>query len=144
MDEREPGLIRRLLRDERVRFLVIGVINTIVGYGLFVFVQWGVGRWVTYLGALLIAHALTSLLAFSLYRRLVFRISGRKVVDFLRFQSVYLVPLAANLVALPLLVSVLGWNVYLAQAQIVIASTIISFLGHKYFSFRRRPEGTLD
>jgi hypothetical protein len=30
------------------------------------------------------------------------------------------------------------WNVYLAQAAIVTVTTLISFFGHKHFSFRRR------
>jgi putative flippase GtrA len=130
------------LADERVRFLAIGGINTAVGYGTFALIQWSIGEFVGYIVSLLIAHLLTSLLAFSLYRVVVFRVHGRMVVDFLRFQVVYIVPLAANILALPLLVSVLNWNVYLAQAVIVVVSTVISFVGHKYFSFRRRKVST--
>lgn len=126
------------LADERVRFLAIGGINTAVGYGTFALIQWSIGEFVGYIVSLLIAHLLTSLLAFSLYRAVVFRVRGGVIVDFLRFQIVYIVPLAANILALPLLVSVLDWNVYLAQAVIVVVSTVVSFVGHKYFSFRRR------
>jgi putative flippase GtrA len=135
--------IRALLADERVRFLLVGGFNTAVGYLVFVLVQWSIGHFVTYLGSVLISHLLTSVGAFALYRRVVFRVTGSLVLDFLRFQTVYIVPLVCNLVALPLLVSLAGWNVYLAQAVIVVVSTTISFLGHKYFSFRRgAPEET--
>lgn len=126
------------LSDERVRFLAVGGVNTVVGYGLFALVQWWIGAIISYFGSLLVAHILTSILAFALYRAVVFGVGGRVWIDFLRFQSVYLVPLAANFIALPLLVSVLHWNVYGSQAAIVVVSTIISFLGHKYFSFRRK------
>jgi len=129
--------IAALLADQRVRFLLVGGVNTIVGYGLFSLVQLLAGRYISYIGSLLIAHALASVLAFVLYRRWVFRVQGTPVADFLRFQVVYLVPLAANVVALPLLVAVAGWNVYLAQATIVVVSTVVSFLGHRFFSFRR-------
>ncbi|MEO5921593.1 MAG: GtrA family protein [Pseudolysinimonas sp.] len=138
MTEAPAGPIRRLLADERTRFLLTGGINTVVGYGLFALVQWTVGHLIGYVASLLIAHLLASLLAFTLYRRYVFRVSGRWFVDFLRFQTVYLLPLAANVVALPLLVAVAGLNVYLAQAMIVIVSTVVSYFGHKYFSFRRK------
>lgn len=129
--------LSRALGDERLRFLLVGGLNTAVGYGLFALVQWSVGRWISYFASLLIAHLCASLLAFVLYRRLVFRVSGNVVIDFLRFQTVYLIPLASNLILLPILVAGLGWNVYLAQASIVIVTTVVSFLGHKYFSFRR-------
>lgn len=126
-----------LLADERARFLIVGGINTVVGYGLFVLIQWLFGAVISYIGSVLIAHLLASMLAFTLYRRWVFRAGGTMVVDFLRFQVVYLIPLAANLLALPILVAVVGLNVYAAQALIVVVSTVVSFLGHKYFSFRR-------
>ena len=134
------GHVRRLAADERARFLITGGINTLVGYGLFALVQATAGPLIGYLASLLIAHLLTSLLAFTLYRRYVFRVTGSRLLDFVRFQTVYLIPLAANVIALPLLVEVAGLSVYLAQAIIVVASTLISFLGHKFFSFRRRAE----
>lgn len=135
-------LCRRALSDDRVRFLIIGGVNTVVGYGLFVLVQLLVGSSISYFGSLLVAHAGASILAFTLYRLWVFRVQGRVVGDFLRFQLVYVVPLIANLLALPLLVEVAGLNVYLAQALIVIVSSVVSYVGHKFFSFRRRPQPT--
>ncbi|MEO8263344.1 MAG: GtrA family protein [Pseudolysinimonas sp.] len=126
-----------MLDDQRVRFVLVGGVNTVVGYGLFSLTQFLIGGVISYFGSLLIAHLIASVLAFVLYRRWVFRVEGTVVVDFLRFQVVYLIPLAANLLALPLLVAVAGWNVYLAQAVIVVMSTIVSFVGHKFFSFRR-------
>lgn len=138
----EPaGLIRRLLRDERVRFLLIGGVNTVVGYGFFVLFQFLLGERITYFASLLLAHLCASLLAFVLYRLFVFRVRGRVLIDFMRFQVVYLVPLGANLLALPALVEVGHLNVYLAQALIVLASTVVSFIGHKFFSFRRTTSG---
>jgi putative flippase GtrA len=133
----KPAGLSGLLADQRVRFLIVGGINTIVGYGLFVLIQWLFGAVISYFGSILIAHLFASMLAFTLYRRWVFKAGRTVVVDFLRFQVVYLVPLAANLLALPILVAGVGLNVYLAQALIVVVSTIVSFLGHKYFSFRR-------
>jgi len=131
------ALGRRLLGDARVRFLIIGGVNTVVGYGLFVMVQAVVGVHISYFGSLLLAHVGASLLAFTLYRRWVFRVEGHVTRDFLRFQLVYIVPLLANFLALPLLVELVGLNVYLAQALIVLVSSVVSYLGHKFFSFRR-------
>jgi len=49
---------------------------------------------------------------------------------------VYLVALGINAVALPLLVH-LGQNRIVAQGIITLASTVLSYVGHRHFSFRR-------
>lgn len=136
-DRSRPKLIERLLGDERIRFLLVGGFNTAFGYFVFVVVQATLGHWIGYIGSLYTSHVLASLVAFVLHRRLVFRVSGNLVIDFLRFQSVYLVSLAVNTIMLPFLVEILGWNIYLSQAVIVVVTVTASFLGHKFFSFRR-------
>jgi putative flippase GtrA len=144
----------RLARDQRIRFLAVGATNTIVGYALFavfnqfVFASVALG----YLLSLIVSYALAIVLAFFLYRRFVFLVRGNLLVDFLRFVSVYLVSIGINFLALPLLVEVVHVPPLLAQAAILIVTTLVSFFGHRYFSFRRRgatdphpnPEGTAD
>lgn len=135
-----PAFLRRLLSDERARFLVIGGINTVVAYGLFAAFEAAFGG--RYLLSLLLSYLVATMLAFVLHRRFTFALSGRAsiVADFLRFESVYVVMLAANAVLLPLLVELAGWSSLAAQAAIIIVTTIMSYLGHKFFSFRRpRP-----
>jgi putative flippase GtrA len=129
----------RLLGDERVRFVLIGGINTVAGYALFVAFELSVGHTIGYLGSLYASYAIATLLAFYLHRRFTFRVSksGRVLVDFLRFQSVYVVSLIVNSVMLPLFVEWLGMNALLAQGIIVVITTAISYVGHKWFSFRR-------
>ncbi|MHC5795228.1 GtrA family protein [Lacisediminihabitans sp. FW035] len=132
--------VRRLLRDERVRFLVVGGFNTVVGYGIFVLVQLTVGRHTSYLLSLYVATFLGTMVAFLSHRRFTFRIAGRRniVVEFFKFASVNIVSLVINTIALPLLVELGGLNPLLAQALIVIVTTVVSYIGHKFFSFRRQ------
>jgi putative flippase GtrA len=144
---RTPNLILRLLRDQRVQYLIVGGLNTLVGFGLFVGFDLTVGRYfdtvantvVGSLVTLVLAHILGVLFAFTLYRRFVFKVTGHVLRDLARFESVYLVALGINAVVLPLLVQ-LGVNRILAQALITITTTVISYLGHRFFSFRRSPE----
>lgn len=133
-----PARLRRLLADERARFVVIGGINTVVAYGLFALFEAAFGG--RYLLSLALAYLVATLLAFVLHRRFTFEVSGRAslVTDFLRFESVYVVMLAANAVLLPLLVELAGWPSLAAQAAIIVVTTVMSYLGHKFFSFRRR------
>lgn len=131
------ALLRRLLADERARFIVIGGVNTVVAYALFAAFEVAFGG--RYLLSLLLSYLFATLLAFVLHRRFTFAVSGRAnlVADFLRFESVYVVMLAANAALLPVLVELAGWSSLFAQATIVVVTTIMSYLGHKFFSFRR-------
>jgi putative flippase GtrA len=134
------ALIRRLLADERVRFLLVGGFNTVVGYGIFVLVQLTIGKHTSYLLSLYVATIIGTIIAFLGHRRFTFQISGSHnvVIDFFRFASVNVVALVVNTVALPLLVEFGGLNPIVAQALIVILTMLISYVGHKFFSFRRR------
>lgn len=132
-------LIAGVVADQRVRFLAVGGVNTVLGYVIyavlaqFVFDQVALG----YLIALIVSYAISITLAFVLYRRFVFVVKGNVLVDFVRFVGVYAVSIGANAVALPLLVEFLGFHPLLAQAIVLVVTTLISFVGHKYFSFRR-------
>jgi len=134
---KKAGILARVIKDERVRFLAVGGFNTAFGFTMFVVFNATVGHVVGYVSSLYLAHIVASCVAFLLYRRVVFDVRAAVWLDFVRFQGVYVVPLLANTLALPLLVSVGGWNVYAAQGVMVVFLTVISYLGHKFFSFRR-------
>ena len=129
--------LRKYLESEKFRFLIVGGVNTLLGYGLFSAFEYFWGHTIGLLGSLYLAHICVSTLAFWLYRRHVYKVRGHVIKDFVRFQGVYAFSFAANTVALPLLVSVFHWNVYLSQALIIVMVTVTSYIGHKYFSFRR-------
>jgi putative flippase GtrA len=132
-------VLATLKGDERVRFLIVGGVNTLLGYGLFALLDLTVGRSIGYLGCLFIAYSIATVVAFVLHRRFTFKVdgTGSAVVDFLRFSVVYLITLALNSIALPLLVEVGHIPPLIAQAAITVAATILSYFGHKFFSFRR-------
>ena len=139
-----PGPLLRLIRDQRVAFLIVGVVNTVVGFAFFVgfdltlghYLDAHAGQVVGSVGTLACAHVAGVLSAFVLYRRFVFRVTGHVWRDLARFESVYLVALGINFVALPALVG-LGMNRIVAQAGITLATTVLSYFGHRHFSFRR-------
>lgn len=135
------GLIGRLLGDERVRFILVGGFNTAFGYGLFVLFELLLGPHVSYFVSLYGSFIVATIVAFVLHRNVTYRVrgTGNVLIDFLRFMSVYLLSLGINSIALPLLVEVFGVRVLPAQALIVIVTTLVSYFGHKFFSFRRSP-----
>lgn len=131
--------IRSLLADERVRFLIIGGFNTVLGYGLFAAFQISVGHVIGYLGSLYASYILAVVVAFALHRRFTFKVhgTGNIIVDLLRYASVSVVSLVVNTVALPVLVEIVGLDPLVAQAITVVVTTLVSYFGHKFFSFRR-------
>jgi putative flippase GtrA len=138
-----PSPLLQLLASPRVRFLLVGGFNTVFGYALFVALQETLGETLHYLGVLLVAHVISTLVAFAGYRYIVFRVRGNVLVDLLRFWSLYAAVLAVNAVALPALVELGGVPVILAQGVFLVLTIIVSYVGHGRFSFRRpTAEGT--
>lgn len=139
-----PGPLMRLIRDQRVAFLVVGGINTVVGFAIFIAFSQSAGLLIDHrygkvagsVATLAVSHVLSVLFAYVMHRRFVFRVHGHVLRDLMRFWSVYLVAGAVNLVALPALVA-LGLNRIPAQAIIVASTTVLSYFGHRRFSFRR-------
>ena len=131
-----PGWLPGVVRDQRVAFLAVGAINTLVGYGCFAGFLLLLGQ-DHYLVALACAHVVSVLIAFILYRFVVFRVRGHVLADLWRFETVYLLALAVNFVLLPGLVELAHLRVLLAQALIVLVTSVMSWVGHKHYSFRR-------
>ena len=116
---------------------MVGVVNSVFGFAVFAGLQLTIGRRVHYLVILLISHVVSVLEAYVLQRWLVFRVSGRWWRDLARFWSVYLVALAINLVALPLLVEIAHVSVLPAQAIVMLGVAMGTFVAHRSFTFRR-------
>lgn len=141
-DPGPAGPLLRLVGDRRVAFLIVGAVNTLSGFLWFVLFDRTVGQLWGYMVTLLFAHVAAVLCAFVLYRRFVFRVTGNVLVDLARFESVYLVGLGINVVLLPLAVEVGGLEPIVAQLLIVFVTTIVSYVGHSRFSFRRPTDPT--
>jgi putative flippase GtrA len=146
-----PGPLMQLIHDQRVAFLVVGGINTVVGFAVFIAASESVGHFVDHrfgkvVGSLVtlgITHVLAVLFAFVMHRWFVFRVRGQVLRDLLRFWSVYLAAAGINFVALPVLVE-LGLDRIPAQVIIVASTTLLSYFGHRHFSFRRSVADTHD
>jgi putative flippase GtrA len=135
-----PGPLLRLIRDQRVAFLIVGGMNAAIGTVWFVLFLWLFPRGAAgYLSALICAHVAAVLCAFVLYRRFVFRVTGHVLRDLVRFELVNLSALGFNFATLPVLVEVLGWPVLPSQFAIVAVQCLYSWFAHRGFSFRRSP-----
>lgn len=136
----DRGLLLRIIRDQRVAFLAVGGFNTLFGYVMFVVFEWLFGDALGqfgYLLSLVCSYAVAIFVAFLLHRYLVFRVRGYFWLDLARFTLVNLVTLGVNTVVLPIVVELTGARPIFAQAGVALFSAVVSYLAHKYFSFRR-------
>ena len=117
------------------RYAVTGVWNTAFGYGVFALM---VARLSGQMHYLLIA-ALSSVLAISnaylVHKTFVFLTRGHYLREYSRYWLVYGATGVLGLGLLAVMVSGLRVNVYLAQAGVVALQALLSFAGHRRFSF---------
>ena len=106
-----------------VRFVLVGGINTAVGYAIY-----ALGLYIT--GHVAAASALSLIVgigfSFKTHRRFVFAAEGPQARPFLRYVVAWLVVYAVNLGALTALVRS-GMNGYLAGAVLILPVAVIAF-----------------
>ena len=132
-----PGPLMKVVKDQRVAFLLVGGANTAFSTALFIALALALPRMPSFV--LLTASWTVSLIAvFFVYRKLVFRVKGHVWLDLARFALVNLTSLLINIGLLSLFADILGFPRIPAQLAITFLSVIISYFGHRHFSFRRK------
>ena len=128
---------RRLARyREQLQYLGVGVWNTLFGYCVWALLQYPLHDYINYLVIIVLSYPISIANAYVCYRYIVFRSHGRVWREVPRFSTVYLLTMAANLVVLPFLLRILPFNVYVVQALFTMAVVVVSYVGHRFFSFR--------
>lgn len=127
--------VKRSMISQSMRFLLVGVYNTVVGYLLFYLIEFALGNFVHYLGILILSYVLSLTHAYLGQRFIVFRSKALWFHEYLRFLMVNLAGMAINGLLLVLFVEC-GVPVMRAQAISIITVTLISYIGHQKFSFK--------
>lgn len=129
------NLIGKLYRKYpyEARFLIVGIMNTAVGYGsyaLFIFLHMPLN----------LAYVLSTVIgvanSYILNKFFTFRSKKKSFWELVRFILVYTVSFFIGYIFLPFLVNDLHMNKYLAGICNIFVTTVISFFGHRFFSFR--------
>jgi putative flippase GtrA len=118
------------------KFGLVGLLNTLIGYGVYFILL----RWINYLIALFIAHVIGVANSFFWNKYWTFKSKNKYHAEILRFVLVYAFTFIINVILLSLAVSKYHINAKIAQALILFLVTLISFFGHKYWSFRKDNE----
>ncbi|WP_295456437.1 GtrA family protein [uncultured Thiodictyon sp.] len=121
--------------DQRVRFIIIGALNTVFGYAAFVLLYTLLSDLLNYLTIALLAHACAATASFATQKVLVFRSIQHWLPEFLRYNVSLLVGLTAGLIGLWTLVSIVALHPIVAQAIIMLLVIALNYLMHSRFSF---------
>jgi putative flippase GtrA len=109
-----------------VRFLLGGVANTVITYGLFLLLQWVIpaaaGYTVAYFVGILLAYCINTMFVFQ---------TKPSIRTALRFPTVYIVQYVTGLALLTLFMH-LGLNNALAMLLTIIVNVPVSFLMTRY------------
>ena len=128
--------MHKLLKKQSLRYLLAGGWNTVFGYGI------GVGLY-TILSSQLhvaviaaIANILAITMSFLTYKLFVFKTTGNWLSEYGRSYLVYGSMALLSIVLLWAMVDYLGMDIWYAQALVILLTVGVSYLGHKFFTFR--------
>lgn len=141
------------LHGEKLRFLIVGVLNTALGYLMFLVLLKLLGTplstlagssvgWVAAIGhsyyivVQWVGWAIAVPISTSTMKYFAFHSKGKLLPQVGRAYFVYLPAQGISTVLLWLAVTVLHLSVPLGQLITVFITTIFSYVGHKYFTFK--------
>lgn len=125
--------IKEIIKMQQIRFLIVGVLNTIVGYGIYALL---VMFDFNYLLANTIGTIIGIIHSYIWNRYFTFNSRNSVKKEIIKFVFVYFVSYLIGLINLYFFVNN-GINKYLAGILNIFITTLISWFGHKNFSFRR-------
>jgi len=131
---------------EKLLYLVVGGWNSLFQYASFSLLYYLLHGVLFSSVILFLSYVLSSINGFLGFRLIVFRSKGHPVVEYLKFQLVYVPLLAINMILLPLMLAYTPLNAYVVQALFAVLSVVLGYFGNKYFTFRgtgRAPD-TMD
>ena len=133
---------------EKLRFLLVGGFNTVFAWSVLVGLDW-VFRYINTSAdwnfpqiwvanaALALQYAITINVSFITMRYYVFCSHGNFLAEWAKAWSVYIFLYAINAPIMSFLMWAFGLMAWQAQGIYLIFSTIVTFLLHKYYSFRQ-------
>ena len=130
----------------KAKFVLVGIWNTIFGYGVFclldtLFAWLFSARSAAYMCAMVLAQIIAVINAYIFHKYITFKseAKGKAIIaEFFRFSATYAVTFCLSLALLPALVEIGHIHPKIAAAIIIFICTVISYLGHSRFSFRQR------
>lgn len=126
----------KTLENPKFRYLLAGSWNTGFGYLCGVSMYYLFGDWMGVLIVAILSNILAISMSFFTYKLFVFRTKGNWVKEYLRAYLVYGLSAIVGILLLMIFVKLLDIEFWLAQALVILVTVIISYIGHKRFTFK--------
>ena len=121
-------------RPQIIKFCSIGILNAIVSYGTFFLLV----NYLYYLAALFIAHIIGVINGFFWNKYWVFKTKKIDLVEFIKFNVIYIVVFTVNAVSLFVCVDIIKVDPVFAQLLLLPIITGVSFFGQKLWTFNEK------
>lgn len=132
---------RWFLLDERIRFIIVGMGNTLIRY--LIFVVMGIALSISHYQFILASSwVLSSVTAFFAYKIFVFKTKGNHWKEYGKSLLIWSLSYLINAGILELLVKGVALNPYLSQAIAILLITVVNYLLFKHFAFRQQKKQT--
>jgi len=134
-------LIDKIFSYQPIRFLFVGGLNTLVGYGIYALLVY---LGVNYLVSNTISTVIGVIHSYLWNRFFTFKSKNKALKEITKFISVYIVSYLIGMFTLFIFKDKLNISPYIAGLINLVITTLISYFGHKYISFRELGKGGKD
>lgn len=127
-------VLNKIMFEKQIfRFLLVGFLNTILSYIVYISLLY---LGIYYILALLISYIVGITNSYTYNKKWTFKSKGGSKREFSKFVLVYGITFSVNSFLLLLFVEKLMLGPNIGQVFALSIVTMISFFGHKYWSFR--------
>ena len=130
--------INGFLRKEGIKYLIVGCLNTLIGYLVGVFFLFVLKSHLpTYVIGIL-STILSIFLNFALYKIFVFGFSGKWISELVRMFQVYAFASVVGITTLTVAIDLLELSIWWGQLCALVTGASVSALGNYMYAFRKK------
>lgn len=127
-----------MLNRTKIRYLITGGVNTLVGYSIGVGLYKALGDSISIIWIGTLSNILSISISFLSYKIFVFRTKGKWLSEYMKAYVVYGGIAMVGIFFLWLFIDEMKVSIWFAQALVIGVTVIISYLAHSRFTFHRR------
>lgn len=125
------------IKSQSIRYIITGVWNTVFGILVYALLIKLLGE-NHYILLAVVSNIISITNAYICYKLFVFKTKGNILKEYLKCYVVYGLSMLLGLLLLYVFVDIAGLNPITANIISVLLLTIVSFIGHRYYSFKNK------
>lgn len=128
--------LKNTLTEKNKRYLIVGACNTLIGYfsGIYLYFLFKDNLSIVFIS--IISSILSITISYLTYKIFVFKTRGNWIREYMKCYMVYGGISILNIFMIWLFVDVLKVNIWLSLGSSTLIVTVLSYLGHNFFTFK--------